>query len=411
MLSNDIALFKKYFNPAIYSAVILLTLTYSAIVQSKNKEPLFRLEKDISTRVYFWENIFLKYSSSTHVVHDLSEPWLIIDILPFNKLAAKRPHLNLMDKENQKKLTDKYLARYRLAIERFKSEGSKALNYGSMEKRIHAVYSQSKVALRKLYRGNVRIRYQQGLADTFIKASKRAQNFLPYVEKEFRGQAVPIELTRLAFVESMFNENAVSKVGASGMWQFMRSTAKQYLKVTRRLDERNHPIKSARAAAKLLRENYDTLGSWPLAVTAYNHGRAGMLRATSKTGTKNLAEIIKTYKKPSFGFASQNFYAEFLAALRAYNYLVKKNQINVKPSSLDLISVKLNIPLKLKNLSTKLNVPMNEIIRLNKCIKQSTIKKYKNFHLPKNYEIYLPRKYLARLNNKNVRIKTGRYRG
>ena len=372
----------------------------------------FKLSKDIAPRVHFWESIFVKHTSNDFVVHDVKEPWLIIDVLPFVSFAKDKNDPKLLKKDTQKKLASKYMDRYRTALKRFAKEGKKkAIRHGAMERRVHTIYSQSSQALRRLYKGEATIRYQQGLADTFIKASKRAQDYLPYVEREFRMQGVPIEVSRLAFVESMFNSKAISKVGASGMWQFMPATAKSYMKVNSKIDERNSPLKAARAAAKLLAGNYKTLESWPLAITAYNHGRTGMKNAVEKTGTKNLATIIKKYKKRSFGFASQNFYAEFLAALRTYNYLVKKGIIDITPSNLDIVSVKLKRPVKVKDLHLVLNVPHDEIKNHNSCIKNNTYTRHKHYTLPKNFELFIPRKHTKKLNYKFATLKTDRKKG
>jgi membrane-bound lytic murein transglycosylase D len=376
-----------------------------------NAKSIFKVEKGIASRVYFWENVFLKYSSNTHVIHDLKEPWIVVDVIPYEKLSKDKKSDSLLNRENQKKMTEKYLERYRLALKRFAQKGKKATSYGAMERRIHTVYKQSLSSLQRLYSGKVAIRYQQGLSDTFVTAAKRAQDFLPYIEREFRNHGVPIEVTRLAFVESMFNSKAVSKVGASGMWQFMRSTGKSYMKINSKIDERNSPLKAARAAAKLLRGNYQSLGSWPLAITAYNHGRAGMNRAVKKSRSKDLSKIIKRYKKKSFGFASQNFYAEFLAALRSYNYLIKKNIINVTPSSLDIVSVNLKKPLRIRELSSRLRVPISEIKKHNSCIKGDTYSKYNSYRLPKNYELFIPRKYTRNLNYTVATLRSKKSRG
>ena len=75
------------------------------------------------------------------------------------------------------------------------------------------------------------------------------------------------------------------------------------------------PLTSTRAAARLLQENYRILGSWPLAITAYNHGTAGIFRAIDSVGSRDLVELIRRYQAPAFGFASKNFYAEFLAVV------------------------------------------------------------------------------------------------
>ncbi|MBI2115459.1 MAG: transglycosylase SLT domain-containing protein, partial [candidate division NC10 bacterium] len=116
-------------------------------------------------------------------------------------------------------------------------------------------------------------------------------------------------------MESTFNPQARSKAGAVGLWQFIRSTGKRYLSITRRRDDRRDPIRATEAAARLLRHNYEALGSWPLAIIAYNHGREGILSARAAVGSSAIEEIIARYTGPRFGFASKNFYAEFLAAL------------------------------------------------------------------------------------------------
>lgn len=125
---------------------------------------------------------------------------------------------------------------------------------------------------------------------------------------------VPVELAALPHIESSYNYDARSHVGAAGIWQFMRGTAQSYLRLTRYVDERLDPIRSTEAAARRLRENYEVLGNWPLAITAYNYGRNGLLRAKREYGD-DLLDIIRHHRTAAFGFASRNFYAEFLAAL------------------------------------------------------------------------------------------------
>jgi membrane-bound lytic murein transglycosylase D len=100
------------------------------------------------------------------------------------------------------------------------------------------------------------------------------------------------------------------------MWQFMRVTGKEYgLRIDRSIDERRDPFESTRAAAALLNQNYQTLGSWPLALTAYNYGAGGIARAVADRQSDDLVELIRDYNHPYWGFAPKNFYAEFLAAV------------------------------------------------------------------------------------------------
>src|SRR5207237_4490387 len=128
------------------------------------------------------------------------------------------------------------------------------------------------------------------------------------------------EIALLPLVESSFENRARSNAGAAGIWQFTRGTGRLYLNVNRKLDERLDPARATWAAARLLHDNYNALGSWPLAITAYNHGRAGMQRAQNEIGSE-LTSIIERYDGPLFGYASMNFYSEFVAAVEVYvNY-------------------------------------------------------------------------------------------
>jgi membrane-bound lytic murein transglycosylase D len=143
----------------------------------------------------------------------------------------------------------------------------------------------------------------------------RARELLPRLLAILRRHNVPEEVAALPLVESGFNPQARSKAGAVGLWQFIAPTGRRYLTITRRRDDRRDPIRATEAAARLLKHNYEALGSWPLAIMAYNHGTEGILAAQAVVGSSAVDEIIARYTGPRFGFASKNFYAEFLAAL------------------------------------------------------------------------------------------------
>jgi membrane-bound lytic murein transglycosylase D len=100
------------------------------------------------------------------------------------------------------------------------------------------------------------------------------------------------------------------------MWQFMPDTGKKFMRIDESVDERRDPMASTRAAARLLKQNYRLFDSnWPLAITAYNHGTEGLFRGIKIVESDDLVELIKRYQSPTFGFASKNFYAEFLAVV------------------------------------------------------------------------------------------------
>jgi membrane-bound lytic murein transglycosylase D len=161
-----------------------------------------------------------------------------------------------------------------------------------------------------------RVKAQRGIKELTIDGLKRSGRYMRHIEQVFRDKGLPVELGYLPLVESSFNINARSYVGATGMWQFMRATAKDFrLRMDRVMDERKDPLESTRAAAALLEQNYQTLGNWPLALTAYNYGAGGLSRAVAAIQSDNLVDLIENYSHPYWGFAPKNFYAEFLVAV------------------------------------------------------------------------------------------------
>tara|TARA_B110000459_G_scaffold199459_1_gene246171 strand:- start:418 stop:2163 length:1746 start_codon:yes stop_codon:yes gene_type:complete len=126
-------------------------------------------------------------------------------------------------------------------------------------------------------------------------------------------KGLPAALGVLPHVESSFNPGAFSSASAAGMWQFTRATGQRFMRIDHIVDERMDPYTSTSAAMSLLEYNYSVLGTWPLALTAYNHGAGGIARAVRETETTDIEKIVANYKGRAFGFASRNFYAQFLA--------------------------------------------------------------------------------------------------
>jgi membrane-bound lytic murein transglycosylase D len=118
------------------------------------------------------------------------------------------------------------------------------------------------------------------------------------------------------------------------------------------VDERRDPLVSTRAAARLLKQNQRLLGNWPLAITAYNHGTEGIFRAIDTVGTQDLMEIIRRYQSPTFGFASKNFYAEFVAAVN-----IAKNSNAYFPF------LRPHAPLNLHEIEIKRPLPIHSLLR------------------------------------------------
>ena len=160
-----------------------------------------------------------------------------------------------------------------------------------------------------------RVKAQRGIKERTAAGIKRSGRYLAQIQQIFVERGLPPELTYLPMVESSYDINARSSVGALGIWQFMPRTGRQYLRVSSGVDERRDPLESSRAAASYLKEAYENLGSWPLAITSYNYGQAGVARAVDEVGSTNLVDLIERYNHPYWGFPPKQFYAEFLAAV------------------------------------------------------------------------------------------------
>ena len=158
-----------------------------------------------------------------------------------------------------------------------------------------------------------RLRSQRGMRERFKRGLEISGRYDATFRGVFREAGLPEDLAYLPHVESSFQNHAVSAVGAGGMWQFMPDTARRFGMLNAAVDERRDPVASAQGAARYLRGAYDSLASWPLALTSYNHGVGGMKRAREAFGSDFVA-IARNYSGPGFGFASRNFYTEFLAA-------------------------------------------------------------------------------------------------
>jgi len=250
------------------SFLVLILQPAALLAQARS----FPLPAGLESAVEFWKQIFTRYSFDEVVLFDPMEPGRIYTVVRAPEDEQGRALV-----ENEKA-------------------------------RISADYD--------LAGKESRIRSQRGAKEHFAEGLRIAGRYLAEMKKIFREEGLPEDLTYLPLVESSFNIRARSGVGALGMWQFMAETGKKFMRIDGSVDERRDPMASTRAAARLLKQNYRIFDKqWPLAITAYNHGTEGIFRGVKAIESDDLGELIKGYQSPTFGFASKNFYAEFLAVV------------------------------------------------------------------------------------------------
>ncbi len=330
------------------------------------------LEPDIA----FWTDIYTQVDTSSGVIHDsrhLNVRYEIVNF-PNNTSSRSRSRLVKRKKEGYEKVLK--------ALGRGKRQGLTA-----EEARVLALWPED-VSNKTLAQAARQIRFQLGQADRFKAGLVRSGAYKPYIESILKDRGLPLELAALPHVESSFNPEAYSKVGAAGMWQFTRSTGRRYMRIDHVVDERRDPFTSTVAAARLLENNHGITSTWPLALTGYNHGVSGMRRAARIRGTNDIEDIVRNYKSRTFGFASRNFYVAFLAALQVdqnpeqyfgelslakpRNYLVVKTQGYVDA----------------KGLASALGMKEAELRKLNPALLATVWQGSK--HIPKGFPLRLP---------------------
>jgi membrane-bound lytic murein transglycosylase D len=275
----------------------------------------------IRPNVAFWIKIYTEYTTSQAIVHDSQDLTIIYDVIDLKPYDSS-PSASKINRRRMKAVKAKYESLLRRLATDPDSRNPDC-------QRVAELFGHGATA-RTFRTASHRVRCQVGQSDRFKAGLVRSGAYIEKIRAIFRAENLPEELAYLPHVESSYNTKAYSKFGAAGVWQFTRSTGKRFMKVGYVLDERRDPILATHAAAGLLKENFQKLDSWPLAITAYNHGAAGMERAKQRFG--DYSSIFTSYRSRTFKFASRNFYPEFLAACEvAENYKTYFGNLEVEP--------------------------------------------------------------------------------
>jgi len=257
------------------------------------------LEPDVE----FWIRVYSQVDTNAGFLHDQYNLGVVYDTVRF------APDSSQSARERE---VDAHRAAIAAALRRIAAAPDSPLS--PEDQRIRDLWGAG-VSPARLREAVDDIRFQLGQSDRFRAGLIRSGAWETHIAETLANRGLPAELAVLPHVESSFNPAAYSKVGAAGMWQFMRSTGRRYMRIDSSVDDRLDPFRATEAAAQLLAYNYRVLGTWPLALTAWNHGTAGMLRAKEQLGTDDIVTILRRYNSRTFGFASRNFYVSFLAAL------------------------------------------------------------------------------------------------
>ena len=276
---------------------------------------LFPRPAELEPQIRFWRAIFTQYSAHQVVLHDAVHLDKVYKVLDFrSRLDDGFSEGELASLERLE--TDVELDRLRALLLRLHAAGSQPESLTAEERAVYDLWADDPAPDRFLTAADdKRLHSQRGLRERFAEGVRVSRAYFPEMEHIFREEGLPVELVRLPLIESCFDLRAYSKAGAAGVWQFMPKTGRLFMRVDNLVDERRDPISSTRAAARFLTRVHDMLDTWPLTITAYNHGPDGVARAVSEVGTADIATIVRDYHGKAFGFASRNFYVEFLAAL------------------------------------------------------------------------------------------------
>ena len=254
------------------------------------------------------------------------------------------------------------------------------------------------------------IEYNQGLENiikSFLKNRKKSfsrlmalsEYYFPIFEDAFAKQNVPLEIKYLAVVESALNPKAVSKMGATGIWQFMYGTGKQYdLKIDSYIDERSDPLKSTAACSEYMTKMFKIFGDWELVLASYNSGPGNVTKAIRRSGGKTKYWDIRNHLPKE----TQGYVPAFLATMYLFEFH-KEHGINperavVKNFETDTVQIKNQM--SFKQIADLLDMPQSQIQLLNPSYKLNVVPFYQN----EQHFLRLPKDKIATFVNNEDKI-------
>jgi len=287
------------------AVVAVFAAALAGAARAQEADP-FPCPPELREGVDFWKSVWSQWTLSQVVLHDTDHPSIVYEVF---ELPPPAGDVYTDEQRAYVKGRKEAMATRLAAIER-KTAAGEALDD---DEKALALKITEIAGSNGLAGAADRVRSQRGLRERFRRGIEISGRYREAFAKSFRDLGLPEGLADLPHVESSFQTEARSSAGAVGVWQFTRAAARKFMLMSPGLDERLDPVAASRGAARYLSAAYAELGSWPLAITSYNHGVEGMRAAHERFGT-DFVRILAEYDGRTFGFASKNFYKEFLAA-------------------------------------------------------------------------------------------------
>ena len=281
---------------------IALTAALLLVLANPAAPADFPTPTDLQANVGFWLRVYGEWPTNRYAIHDDQR----LDVV-YQVIAATDGRSDVV--KNAKANVEQTLAD--LDARRPSTEAG----LQGLQLQVYRAWASVSHDPARFAHARGHVRHQKGQRDRFEQALRDSGRYRTHIEAILKEHGLPPELLAVVFVESMFATHARSYSGATGIWQFMRATGREYLNINSVVDERRDPILATYAASQYLRSAYRRLGHWPLAITSYNYGMNGMARAAKATGSNDLARIFASYRSGTMGFAAKNYYTEFVAAL------------------------------------------------------------------------------------------------
>lgn len=266
-------------------------------------------------------------------------------------------------------------------------------------RRLNNISSTMSLPYNEIVRNHI-VFYMQKISHRLEMILGLSEYYLPMFEQILDIYDIPLEVRALPIIESALNPIIVSRVGATGMWQFMLQTGRQYgLTITTLVDERRDPIASAHAAAKFLTYLYNRYNDWTLAIAAYNCGAGNVDKAIARAGGKR--DYWEIY--PYLPRETRNYVPAFVAANYALRYH-KEHRLTPRTISLpeQIDTFMINTKLHFAQISKVINIPIEELRELNPQYKKDIIP-----GVERPYELRIPSEYMEAFIENEARIYGG----